>query len=88
MLERFIDVGNFMSYYMLNGRHKLPPIIKISNSYLPYYNRKLLLPNKENLRKALIQWTIPETFQLVQISNPLPKFSLVIDNSQKNGELH
>ena len=81
MLERFVGLCNFMSYYMPNGRHKLNPIIKISNAYLPYSNRKLLLPNTENLKEALVQWTIPENFQQVQISNPLPEYSLVIDSS-------
>ena len=55
MLERFIGLSNFMSYYMPNGRHKLHPIIKISNAYLHYSNRKLLLPNTENLKEALVQ---------------------------------
>ena len=82
MLERFIGLGNFMSYYMLNGRHILHLIIKISNSYLPYSNRKLLLPNKEILIDALTQWTLPETFQEIKISDPLPNLTLVVDSSQ------
>ena len=48
MLEWFIGLGNFMSYCMPNGSHKLHPIIKISIAYLPYSNRKLLLPNRKS----------------------------------------
>ena len=32
MLEKFIGLGNFMCYYMPNGRHILHPIIKIANA--------------------------------------------------------
>ena len=61
-LERFIGLGNFMANYMTNGRHFLHPIIKITNSYLPYTDRLRKFTNRCDLKEILKHWFAKQFF--------------------------
>ena len=82
-LEKFIGLGNFMSYYMKNGRHYLHPIIKITNNYFPYHSRHVSFLNRSDLKEHLLHWTKETTYQEIPIPNILPQATLEVDSSNQ-----